>query len=203
VGRDTRIGESCLIYPNVTIREEIEIGDRVIVHCGAVIGSDGYGFVRDGGVYRKIPQIGNVLIESDVEIGANTTIDRATTGTTRIGRGTKIDNLVMIGHNVVIRENCAIVAQVGIGGSTEVGKDVTLAGQAGIVGHVTIGDGVVVAAQAGVIGDIPAGKLVSGFPAREHSQARRVYASVQKLPELLRRFAELAERVKKLEGDRR
>ena len=200
VGRNVRIGEDCLIYPNVSIREKVEIGDRVIVHCGVVIGSDGYGFANDGEAFRKIPQIGNVVIESDVEIGANSTIDRATTGTTRVCRGTKIDNLVMIAHNVVISENCAIVAQVGVGGSTEIGKNVTLAGQAGIVGHIKIGDGAVVGARAGVLGDIPAKTTVSGYPAREHRQARRVYACTQKLPDLVRKVAELSRRIAMLEG---
>jgi len=202
IGKDTRIGENCLIYPNVTIREEVEIGDRVIVHCGAVIGSDGYGFANDGEVNRKIPQVGNVVIESDVEIGANATIDRATTGTTRVGRGTKTDNLVMIGHNVTVGENCLIVALVGIGGSTEIGKNVTLGGQAGIVGHIKLGDGVMVGAQSGVIGDIPANTTVSGYPAREHGQARKIYACTQKLPDLLKKVAELSERIAKLEGDK-
>jgi UDP-3-O-[3-hydroxymyristoyl] glucosamine N-acyltransferase len=200
VGRDVRIGENCLIYPNVSIREEVEIGDRAIIHCGVVIGSDGYGFVSDGEVHRKVPQLGNVVIESDIEIGANTTIDRATSGTTLVGRGTKIDNMVMIGHNVIIGENCLIVAQVGIGGSAVIGTNVTLGGQAGIVGHIKIGDGVTVGAQAGVIGDIPANTTVSGYPAREHGQARKVYALTQKLPDLVRKVAELSRRIEELEG---
>ena len=203
IGKDTRIGENCLIYPNVTIREEVEVGDRVIMHSGAVIGSDGYGFAKDGEVYRKIPQVGNVVIEADVEVGANATIDRATTGTTRVGRGTKIDNLVMIAHNVVIRENCAVVAQVGIGGSSEIGKGATLAGQAGVAGHLKVGDGAVVAGQAGVIRDVAPDTIVSGYPAREHSQARRAFASLQRLPDLIKRVAELAERVTKLESDKK
>jgi UDP-3-O-[3-hydroxymyristoyl] glucosamine N-acyltransferase len=202
VGEDARIGADCLIYPNVTVREEVEIGDRVIIHCGAVIGSDGYGFANDGEAYRKIPQLGTVVIESDVEVGANATIDRATTGATRVGRGTKIDNLVMIAHNVVIREHCAIVAQVGIGGSTDIGRNVTLAGQAGIAGHLSVGDGAVVGAQAGVISDVPGGTTVSGYPAREHGQARRIYACTQKLPDLLKKVTELTKRIAKLEGDR-
>jgi UDP-3-O-[3-hydroxymyristoyl] glucosamine N-acyltransferase len=199
VGRDTSIGKDCLIYPNVMIREEVEIGDRVIIHGGAVIGSDGFGFAKDGDVYRKIPQIGNVVIEDDVEIGANTTIDRATTGTTYVGRGTKIDNLVQIAHNVVIRENCILVAQVGIGGTTEIGKGATLAGQAGAVGHIKIGDGAVVAAQAGVTKSVPADTMVSGYPARDHTQAKKIYACFQKLPDLLKRVAELGERLAEIE----
>jgi UDP-3-O-[3-hydroxymyristoyl] glucosamine N-acyltransferase len=203
IGRDTEIGEGCLIYPNVTVREEIKIGNRVIVHSGAVIGSDGFGFAKDGDVYRKIPQIGGVVIHDDVEVGANVTIDRAATGTTVVGKGTKIDNLVQIAHNVVIGENCILVAQVGIGGSTEVGRGVSMAGQAGVVGHVTIGDGAVVAAQAGVINSVPPQTMVSGYPAREHGQAKKIYASLQKLPELLKRIADLADRVAKLEEGRK
>jgi UDP-3-O-[3-hydroxymyristoyl] glucosamine N-acyltransferase len=199
VGRDTEIGKDCLVYPNVTIREEVKIGDRVIIHGGAVIGSDGFGFAKDGDVYRKIPQIGSVVVEDDVEIGANVTIDRATTGTTYVGKGTKIDNLVQIAHNVVIHENCILVAQVGIGGTTEIGKGATLAGQAGAVGHIKIGDGAVVAAQAGVTKSVPPNTMVSGYPAREHNQAKKIYASFQKLPDLLKRVAELGERLAKIE----
>ena len=199
IGRRSIIGEDCLIYPNVTIREETRIGNHVIIHSGAVIGSDGFGFVKDGEVYRKIPQVGNVVIEDDVEIGANVTIDRATTGTTCVGRGTKIDNLVQIGHNVVVKDNCIIVAQVGIGGSTEIGAGATIAGQAGVIGHVKIGEGAVIAAQAGVVGDVAPGAMVSGYPARNHKQAKKIYASLPKLPDLLKRVAELAERIAKLE----
>jgi UDP-3-O-[3-hydroxymyristoyl] glucosamine N-acyltransferase len=199
VGRDTEVGAGCLIYPNATIREEIRIGSRVIIHSGAVIGSDGFGFVREGEVYRKIPQIGTVVIEDDVEVGANVTIDRATTGTTVVGKGTKIDNLVQVGHNVTIGENCILVAQVGIGGSTQLGNGVTMAGQAGAVGHITIGEGATVGAQGGVHKSIPTGMTVSGYPAREHTQANRIYASLLKLPELLKKVADIAERLKKLE----
>jgi UDP-3-O-[3-hydroxymyristoyl] glucosamine N-acyltransferase len=200
IGRDTEIGKGCLIYPNVTIREEVKVGSGVIIHSGAVIGSDGFGFVKEGEVYKKIPQIGNVEIEDDVEVGANVTIDRAATGTTLVGKGTKIDNLVQIGHNVKIGENCILVAQVGIGGSTELGSSVTMAGQAGIQGHIKVGDGATVAAQAGVNKSIPAGMTVSGYPAREHLQANRIYASLLKLPELLKKVTDLSERLRQLEG---
>jgi UDP-3-O-[3-hydroxymyristoyl] glucosamine N-acyltransferase len=199
VGRRTRIGAECLVYPNVSIREDAVIGDRVIIHCGAVIGSDGFGYARDGEIYLKIPQIGNVVIEDDVEVGANVTIDRAATGSTTVRKGTKIDNLAMIAHNVSIGENSIVVAQVGIGGSTEIGKGVNLAGQAGVAGHIKVGDGAVVAAQAGVTKSVKPGICVSGYPAREHSFARKIYASLQKLPELIKKVADLSERVKKLE----
>jgi UDP-3-O-[3-hydroxymyristoyl] glucosamine N-acyltransferase len=202
VGQDSEIGKECLVYQNVTIREEVKIGDRVIIHCGAVLGSDGFGFAKDGEIYRKIPQIGDVVVEDDVEIGANVTIDRATTGTTRVGKGTKIDNLVQIAHNVVIQENCILVAQVGIGGSTEVGKGATLAGQAGAVGHIQIGEGAVLAAQTGVTKSVPPNTTVSGYPAKEHGLAKKIYASLNKLPELVKKVAELAERVTKLEERR-
>jgi UDP-3-O-[3-hydroxymyristoyl] glucosamine N-acyltransferase len=203
VGRDVEIGEHCLIHPNVTVREGTRVGDRVIIHSGAVIGSDGFGFARDGDIHRKIPQIGNVVIEDDVEIGANVTVDRATTGTTLVGKGTKIDNLVQIAHNVRIGENCILVAQVGIGGSAEIGKNVRMAGQAGAAGHIKIGDGAVVAGQAGVTKSIPPNTMVSGYPARTHSQAKKIYASLQKLPDLLKRISELAERVRRLEDGKR
>jgi UDP-3-O-[3-hydroxymyristoyl] glucosamine N-acyltransferase len=199
IGRGARVGGDCLIYPNATIREGTVIGDRVIVHSGAVIGSDGFGFVKDGSVFKKVPQIGNVVIGNDVEIGANVTIDRATTGSTVVGNGTKIDNLVQVGHNVKIGSNCIVVAQVGIGGSTEVGDGATLAGQAGLVGHIRIGEGATVAAQAGVVNSVPPGITVSGYPAREHMQANRIYASLQRLPELLKKIADLADRIERLE----
>ncbi len=199
VGKRTRIGAGCVIYPNVSIREDTVIGDNVIIHCGAVIGSDGFGYALDGDAYVKIPQVGNVVLEDDVEVGANTTIDRATTGSTVVGRGTKIDNLAMIAHNVRIGENSIVVAQVGIGGSTEIGKGVNLAGQAGVAGHIKIGDGAVVAAQAGVTKSVGPGKCVSGYPAREHSLAKKVYAALQRLPELIKKVADLSERVRRLE----
>ena len=198
-GRRVKIGKNCLIYPHVSIRERVEIGNRVIIHSGAVIGSDGFGFAMVKGVQEKIPQIGTVSIEDDAEIGANVTIDRARFDKTVIGKGTKIDNLVQIAHNVITGENCVIVAQVGVSGSTVLGKGVILAGQAGIVGHVHIGDKAIVAAQAGVTKSIPAGTKVSGYPAKPHKAARRVNACLQRLPELYKRIKELEEKVKSLE----
>jgi UDP-3-O-[3-hydroxymyristoyl] glucosamine N-acyltransferase len=194
------IGENSILFPNVTVREECQLGEHVLVHAGSVIGSDGFGYAQDGGKHHKIPQIGHVVIESDVEIGANVTIDRATTGITRIGRGSKIDNLVQIGHNTEIGENCIVVAQVGISGSTRIGKYVTIGGQAGIVGHIDIGDGATIAAQAGVTKSVPSTSCVSGYPARPHDQALRVQAVVNRLPELARRLKELEKEVEDLKS---
>lgn len=200
VGRNSKIGNDCLIYPNVTAREGVTIGDRVIVHSGTVVGSDGFGFAKEGGVYHKIPQVGGVVVEDDVEIGANTTIDRATMGNTIIGRGTKIDNLVQIAHNVAIGENSIIVAQVGISGSTKIGKNVTLAGQVGLVGHLTIGDNVIVAAKSGIHRDLKPGTVYFGYPARELSKQKRIEAVISRLPELAERVKALEKKVKELTG---
>lgn len=198
VGHHTKIGKNTLIYPGVSIRERVNIGDRVIIHSGTVIGSDGFGFAAVRGVHHKIPQIGTVVIEDDVEIGANVTIDRARFDKTIVGRGTKIDNLVQIAHNVIIGENSIVVAQTGISGSTTIGKDVILAGQSGIVGHITVGDNSIVAAQAGVTKSIPANSKVSGYPAKPHSAAKRVNACVQRLPELFKKVKELEEKIQQL-----
>jgi UDP-3-O-[3-hydroxymyristoyl] glucosamine N-acyltransferase len=191
IGQYTKIGKRCILYPYVSIRERIIIGNHVIIHNGTVIGSDGFGFAKVCGIHHKIPQIGTVIIEDDVEIGANVTIDRARFDKTVIGRGTKIDNLVQIAHNVIIGESSIIVAQAGISGSTLIGKNVTLAGQAGLVGHITIGDNSIVAAQAGVTKSIPANTCVSGYPARPHNIAKRINAYVQKLPNLFKRVTAL------------
>jgi UDP-3-O-[3-hydroxymyristoyl] glucosamine N-acyltransferase len=198
VGRNTKIGADCLIYPHVAIRERVEICDRVIIHSGAVIGSDGFGFAMVKGVQKKIPQIGSVTIEDDVEIGANVTIDRARFDRTVIGEGTKIDNLVQIAHNVITGKNCVIVAQAGVSGSTVLGEGVILAGQAGIVGHIRIGDRSLVHAQAGVTKSIPANTKVSGYPAKVHSEAKRVNACIQRLPELYKKIKELEAKVSEL-----
>ncbi len=195
VGQHTKIGRSCTLYPYVSIRERVTIGNRVIIHNGTVVGSDGFGFAKLRGIHHKIPQIGTVVIEDDVEIGANVTIDRARFDKTVIGRGTKIDNLVQIAHNVVIGEGSIIVAQTGISGSTVVGKNVILAGQAGLVGHITIGDNVVVAAQAGVTKSVPADSCVSGYPAKPHHIAKRINAYIQKLPDLFKKVAKLEKKI--------
>jgi len=200
VGHHTRIGSDTVIYPHVSIRERVTIGDRVMIHSGTVIGSDGFGFATVKGLHHKIPQIGSVVIEDDVEIGANVTIDRARFEKTIIKHGTKIDNLVQIAHNVVIGENSIIVAQTGISGSTSIGKNVTLAGQAGIIGHISIGDNAVVAAQAGVTKSVPEGTCVSGYPAKPHKKAKRINACVQKLPDLYKLVNQLEEKISVLEA---
>ncbi len=199
IGHDARIGRECLIYPNVSIRERVTIGARVFIQSGAVIGSEGFGYVEVDGAHKLIPQVGTVVVEDDVEIGANVTIDRARFDRTLIGRGTKIDNLVQIGHNVVIGENSIIVAQAGIGGSTHIGKDVTIAGQAGLVGHIEIGDGAICAAQAGVISSVAERTMVSGYPARPHNETMKVYAAARRLPQLLKEVAGLKKKIKALE----
>ena len=191
VGKNVEIGEHSLLHPNVTIRERVKIGSRVIIHSGTVVGSDGFGYAKEKGTYHKIPQVGTVVIEDDVELGANVTIDRATMGETRIGKGTKIDNLVQIAHNVKIGENSIIVSQVGISGSTEVGKNVTIAGQVGMTGHLHIGDGAIIAAQSGVHRDIKPGQIVLGSPAREMQKSKKIEAIISNLPEYIEKLKKL------------
>lgn len=186
IGFNARIGKDCLLHPRVHIGDYCEVGDRVIIHPGAVIGSDGYGYDTDPktGRHDKIQQVGRVVLEDDVEVGANTTIDRAVTGETRVGAGTKIDNLVQLGHNVVVGRNCLIISQVGLAGSTQVGNQVILAGQVGVAGHLKIGDGAVITAQSGIMSDVPAKAVLFGSPARPHREAMRLQAIFSKLPEL-------------------
>jgi UDP-3-O-[3-hydroxymyristoyl] glucosamine N-acyltransferase len=191
IGHDVRVGKMCLLYPNVVLREDTQIGDRVIIHAGAVLGADGYGFATEKGKHHKIPQIGRVVVEDDVEIGANVAVDRATTGETRIGAGTKIDNLVHIAHNVRIGKDCLIVAQVGISGSTTIGNRVTLAGQVGVTGHLTIGDGAVIAAQSGVMSDVAPGEVLFGSPVRPIKQALKLQAIYGKLDEIYQTVKQL------------
>lgn len=185
IGRGVRIGDRSVLYPRVTIYDGCAIGARVILHSGVVVGADGFGFVRDGSTQVKIPQVGTVVIEDDVEVGANTAIDRATLGETRIGAGTKIDNLVQIAHNVRIGPRTIIVGQVGIAGSAVIGADVILAGHSGVADHITVGDGAMVLAKALVIRDVPPGAVVSGQPARPHREQLKIQASLSRLTELL------------------
>jgi UDP-3-O-[3-hydroxymyristoyl] glucosamine N-acyltransferase len=199
IGHHSSIGGDTLIYSHVSIRERITIGKRVIIHSGTVIGSDGFGFATVKDLHHKIPQIGTVEVGDDVEIGANVTIDRARFDKTIIGKGTKVDNLVQIAHNVVIGENSIIVAQVGISGSTTLGEGVILAGQVGIVGHVNIGDGAVVAAQSGVSKSVPAHTQVWGYPAKPFALAKRVNACVNRLPQLYKTIEQLKKKIEELE----
>jgi UDP-3-O-[3-hydroxymyristoyl] glucosamine N-acyltransferase len=199
------VGEGCILWPGAVVREHCIVGNRVILQPNCVVGSDGFGFAFDlegdgeGPVHRKVPQAGIVRIEDDVEVGACTCIDRATLGETVIGRGTKIDNLVQIGHNVKVGALSLIVAQVGISGSTELGMGVVLAGQVGVAGHVKIGDGAKVGGQSGVFGDLEPGVTVSGTPTRPHGQYLRSLAALPHLPDLLKEVRRLSQRVLELE----
>ncbi|MBF0518865.1 MAG: UDP-3-O-(3-hydroxymyristoyl)glucosamine N-acyltransferase, partial [Nitrospirae bacterium] len=197
IGEGTTIGEDCLIYPNVTIRERVTIGSRVIIHPGVVVGSDGFGYEQDNGIHVKVPHVGTVIIGNDVEIGANSTIDRATTGETVIGDGTKIDNLVQIAHNVKIGRNSIIVAQVGIGGSTVIGDYVMLGGQVGVSDHTEISSGTMVAAQSGVKGTLPKG-MYMGSPCFSHSRYKRSHIIFTKLPEMYEKIQELEKKLNDL-----
>lgn len=195
VGALSRVGEDVNLFPNVVLYPQTEVGDRVRIHSGTVVGADGFGYVLDGGIHRKVPQIGNVIIRDDVEIGANVTIDRGALGPTVIGKGTKIDNLVQVGHNVNIGEHCLLVSQVGIAGSTRLGNYVILAGQVGVAGHLKIGNRVSVAAQSGVMNHIPDGEKYLGSPAQPDRQTKRQLIALARLPDALRRLAELERRL--------
>ena len=201
LGRETVVGEECRLYPRVTTREYTKIGDRVTIHNGTVVGSDGFGYARDDAGWKKIPQVGTVEIGDDVEIGANVTIDRARFGKTTVGNGVKIDNLVQIAHNVRIGEHSAIAAQTGISGSTVIGRNVQIGGQAGLAGHLTVGDSSVIGAQAGVTKDVPAGTFVSGYPAMPHRKARRLHAHMMRLPVLKERVDALEAQLRALHGE--
>lgn len=194
VGASSRIGADSNIFPNVTIYHGSEIGERVRIHSGTVIGADGFGYVPDNGAHLKVPQIGHVVVGDDVELGANVTVDRGALGPTVIGRGTKVDNLVQIGHNVVLGEHCIVVSQVGIAGSCTIGHHVTLGGQVGIGGHLKIGNHVQVAAKSGVMHDIPDGEKWLGAPAQPDRQTKRQMLAIQQLPELIRRVNKLERR---------
>jgi len=198
VAAGCKLGEDVNLFPNVTLYPRTEVGNRVRIHSGTVIGSDGFGYVPDGGIHLKVLQIGNVLIRDDVEIGANVTIDRGALGPTIIGRGTKIDNLVQIAHNVHVGEHCLIVSQAGIAGSSKLGNFVTLAGQVGIAGHLKIGNHVSVAAQSGVMNNIPDGEKWLWTPAQPDRQAKRQMIALQQLPELLRRVQALEKQLASL-----
>jgi UDP-3-O-[3-hydroxymyristoyl] glucosamine N-acyltransferase len=200
IARDAEIGEDCVLHARVSIRERVRLGNRVVVQDGAVIGSDGFGFARAAdGSHVKIPQVGGVVLEDDVEIGANTTIDRPAVGVTRIGAGSKIDNLVQIAHGVTIGRKVLLAAQVGIAGSTLVEDSVTLAGQVGVAGHLTLGKGMVATAQTGIPNSVEPGALVSGYPAIPNRDWLKASAVFRKLPELRRTIGELERRIAELE----
>ena len=199
VGHESVIGDDVILYPNVVVREGCRLGNRVIVHSGTVIGGDGFGYVQHQGRHHKIPQLGGVVIEDDVELGANVTIDRATFGNTVIKQGTKIDNLVQIAHNVVVGEHNILVAQVGIAGSTTLGRYVMVGGQAGLADHLHIGDQVMIAAQSGVTRNLEPNQIVSGAPVMPHATFLKAQAVVPQLPELRQRVRDLEERLATLE----
>ncbi|MFA6239428.1 MAG: UDP-3-O-(3-hydroxymyristoyl)glucosamine N-acyltransferase [Candidatus Hydrogenedentales bacterium] len=201
IGPNTRLGAGTVVHANATVYDRTVAGDRCIIHSGAVIGADGFGFAQQGGVNVKIPQLGNVVLGNDVEVGANAAIDRATFGSTTIGDGSKIDNLVQIGHNVQIGKHCIICGNAGIAGSSILGDHVTVGAGSGITGHIEIGDGVVVAGNSGVTKSVKSGKVVSGFPAAEHDQVRRMQAAFRNLPEALRRLRQIEQRLEQLEGN--
>jgi UDP-3-O-[3-hydroxymyristoyl] glucosamine N-acyltransferase len=194
VGRDVIIGKNCRLHPGVVLYAGARLHDRVQIHSGARIASDGFGYVFRGGAHQKIPHIGRCIVENDVEIGANTTIDRGSIDDTVIGAGTKIDNLVHIGHNVRLGKLCLIMAQVGVAGSTHIGDGVIMAGQAGIGGHIEIGDRVRIGGQAGVFGSVPAGETWSGYPARPHRESLRAQAALFKLSSMIRSLEKLVTR---------
>ncbi|MEN8152571.1 MAG: UDP-3-O-(3-hydroxymyristoyl)glucosamine N-acyltransferase [Acidobacteriota bacterium] len=197
--KNSRVGKNCIFYPNVTIMDNSKIGDEVILHSGVVIGADGFGFIPGKAGLDKIPQTGSVVIEDKVEIGANSCVDRAVMGTTKIGKGTKIDNLVQVGHNVQVGTNTIIVSMAGISGSTNIGNNVVIGGQAGFGQHVNVGDGAKVAGQAGVTKDVPAGTIVSGYPAKDHMKAIKEEIHIRNLPTMAKKIKEQAKKIEELE----
>jgi UDP-3-O-[3-hydroxymyristoyl] glucosamine N-acyltransferase len=199
VGAGAVLGDDVMLHPRAVVSDGVSIGNRVVVHSGAVLGADGFGYAFDGRAHRKIPQVGGLRIEDDVEIGANTTIDRATLGHTLIRRGSKIDNLVQVGHNCEVGEDVILVSQVGISGSCTIGDRAVLAGQVGIADHVTVAAGAIVTAQSGVPRDIETGGVWSGTPSRPSVEARRIWAAEALLPELVRKVRALEKRLRELE----
>lgn len=195
LGRDTQIGDDVCLHPNVVLYSKTQVGNRVSIHAGTTIGSDGYGYVFDQGRHRKMMQVGNVVIHDDVEIGSNTSIDRGALGSTVIGQGTKIDNLVHVAHNVVMGRHCLIMGQVGFAGSTQLSDYVVIASQSGIAGHLKLGTQATIGAKSGVMRDIPAGETVLGYPAAPDKQAKRQWIAMAQLPDALRRLKALEKRM--------
>ncbi len=200
VGAHATVGLDCVLWPNVVVEARVTIGDRVIIHPNATIGADGFGYLQRDGVHRKIPQIGTVVIEDDVEIGANSTVDRARSGVTRVGRGTKLDNLVQIAHNADIGEHCLIVSQSGVAGSSTLDHHVFMSGQVGVTDHVHLGAGVQVAAKSAVMGSASAGEVLRGIPATDFRRSLREQAALRKLPEWLKKLRDFGRRVERLEA---
>ncbi|RKY82718.1 UDP-3-O-(3-hydroxymyristoyl)glucosamine N-acyltransferase [candidate division KSB1 bacterium] len=203
IEEDVVIGRDCLLRPLVSLRNGVRIGDRVVLHNGVVVGSDGFGFAFHQGIYHKIPQIGTVVIEDDVEIGANSTIDRATMGETRIKKGTKIDNLVQVAHNCIIGEHTVIAAQAGLSGSTKIGNYVRIGGQAGFAGHLSLGNNSAVMAQSGVSKSFPDNVTIFGYPAALSREEFRRQGALRKLPDLLKQFTELKKEVEELKKNQK
>lgn len=200
IGRDCTVGEGAILYPHAVLYDSTEVGAASIVHAGAVVGSDGFGYATHGGVHHKVPQVGRAVVESEVEIGANATIDRATLGETRIGRGSKVDNLVQVGHNVKVGERSILCGQAGIAGSTELGRYVVLAGQVGVSGHLQVADGTQVAAKSAVLRSVEEkGRQIGGIPAAPIAEWRRQAAAAARLPEAIRRQNDLARRIARIE----
>ena len=198
IGQYAKIGENTILYPSVTVREYCEIGRRCVIHAGASIGSDGFGFTTKDGKHTKVPQVGNVVIGDDVEIGAQDCIDRAAMGSTVIASGTKMDNLVHIGHNSKIGENCLVVAQVGISGSTTVGHNVTFGGQSATVGHIKVGANSVYGGRSGIISDMPEGFFGAGFPVQSHTSWLRMQAAMKQLPDMMKKIKKYVKLLDKL-----
>jgi UDP-3-O-[3-hydroxymyristoyl] glucosamine N-acyltransferase len=201
IGDQVSMGDDCELFANVVVRERITIGNRVIIHAGSVLGTDGFGYRWDGTRHVKIPQIGTVIVEDDVEIGSCVCIDRAKFSATRIGRGSKIDNLVQIGHNVVIGPDCIIVGQAGLAGSVKLEANVILGGQTAVRDHVTIGAGAMAAACSAIADDVAPKSIVSGMPAFPHRQSLREQAALRRLPDLVVQVRKLEEQVRKLRGE--
>jgi UDP-3-O-[3-hydroxymyristoyl] glucosamine N-acyltransferase len=200
IGDDTTLGEDCEFFPNVVVRERCTIGNRVVIHAGSVLGSDGFGYRWDGQKHAKIPQIGTVIVEDDVEIGSCVCIDRAKLSATRIGRGTKIDNLVQVGHNAIVGPHCVIIGQAGLAGSVTLGTGVVLAGQSAVKDHVTMGDRSTLGACSGVMDDVEPGVMVLGLPALPHRQMLREQAALRRLPDLIAQVRKLQEELEQLKN---